>query len=54
LASQAKWNSDRYADYGSYLIDQMSFHLDPTNNPNEDLTKAFVAQLELKENQRHY
>ena len=50
LMSQAKWNSDRYADYGAYLIDQMSFYLDVNNNPQEDLNKSFVAQLELKEN----
>jgi len=29
LALDSKWNSEKYADYGSYLIDQMSFELNP-------------------------
>jgi hypothetical protein len=45
-----KWNSDRYADYGAYLIDQMSYELNPLSNPQADLTKAFMQQLELKDN----
>ena len=43
LQTQAKWNSERYADYGAYLIDQMSFYLDSQSNPQEDLTQAFIT-----------
>jgi hypothetical protein len=29
LATDQKWNSDKYAEYGGYLIDQMAYDLNP-------------------------
>jgi len=51
LVQSSKWNdSDKYADYGSFLIDKLSFELDPFNRPQQDLTKAFQAQLAIPAN----
>jgi hypothetical protein len=39
LATDSKWNSEKYAEYGGYLIDQMAFTLNP--HKPQDLTEVF-------------
>jgi len=53
LAVDQRWNSEKYAEYGSYIIDQMSLELNP-KKLDCDLMKAFTAQLEKPENKEHY
>lgn len=54
LAIDKKWNSDKYSDYGSYIIDQMSYELNPRSKVPQDLTEFFRKQLEVAENREHY
>jgi hypothetical protein len=52
LATDPKWNSEKYAEYGGYLIDQMAYDLNPKKQ--SELTDAFKKQLEKQENAQNF
>ena len=47
LAIDKKWNSDKYSDYGSFIIDQMSYELNPKSKLPQDLTECYSEVQEL-------
>lgn len=50
LANDCQWNSSQYAEYGSYLIEQMSIGIKPT----KDLNKLFAEFVKMPINKQSF
>lgn len=50
LATDPKWNSSRFAEYGSYLIDQMSLEI----KPGKDLIQLFSSFVQTPEHKQQF